>query len=348
MHDADAALIRSVEEPLVDTGEDQPALRRRPAGADGLRVVLAGAHALRAMLGPGPRPSFAWLRVRTERACELSRAGRYEELTEVLADLLPGLESAVRADPDARQADVCELLAVAYQSCSAALARMNEPDAAWIAADRAMAAAERAGNLLLMAAGSQRLASVFLGAGHYALAEETARTTVAALQELAGLGDPDAVALCGSLTLLRAVIAARTGRAAAAYDQLASARRLADQLGPDQVAQAEFGPDYVTLYEIAVSVDLGDAGHALRVAASAPPAELPPSHRARMLVDVARAFALREQVDDAADALDRAEAVCAAYVRDSDRARQLVRDLLALRPPGPPGLGRLAARMGVG
>jgi hypothetical protein len=348
MHDADAALTRSVEERLVNTGEDQHVLRRRPAGADGLRVVLAGAHSLRAMLGPAPPPSFAWLRVRTEWACELSRTGRYAELAEVLADLLPGLESAVRADPESRHPEVYELLAVAYQSCSAALARMNEPDAAWIAADRAMAAAERAGNLLLVAAGSQRLAAVFLGARHYALAEETARTTVAALQELAELGDPDAVALCGSLTLLRAVIAARTGRAAAAYHQLASARRLAARLCPEQVAQAEFGPDYVILYEIAVSVDLGDAGHALRVAGAAPPAGLPPSHRARMLVDVARAFALREQVDEAADALDRAEAACAAYVRDSDRARQLVRDLLALRPPGPPALGRLAARLGVG
>lgn len=169
--------------------------------------------------------------------------------------------------------------AVAYQSCSAALARMDEPDAAWIAADRAMAAAERAGNLLLVAAGAQRLASVFLGARHYSLAEETARTTVDALQELAGIGDPDAVALCGGLTLLRAVIAARTGRSAAAYRQLAYARRLAGQLCPERVAADEFGPDYVTLYEIAVSVDLGDAGHALRVAAAAEPTGLPPGHR---------------------------------------------------------------------
>ena len=320
----------------------------RPAGADGLRVVLAGTHSLRAMLGQPQPPSFAWLRARTDWACELSRTGRYAELTEVLADLLPSLEAAVRTGPEARHPDAYELMAVAYQSCSAALARMDEPDAAWIAADRAMAAAERAGNLLLVAAGAQRLASVFLGARHYSLAEETARTTVDALQELAGIGDPDAVALCGGLTLLRAVIAARTGRAAAAYRQLAYARRLAGQLCPERVAADEFGPDYVTLYEIAVSVDLGDAGHALRVAASADPTGLPPGHRARMLVDVARAFAIREQVGDAADALVRAESVCAAYTLDSDRARQLVRDLLALGQPVPAGFGRLAARMGVG
>jgi hypothetical protein len=332
----------------VNTQEYQHVLGPRPAGADGLRVVLAGTHSLRAMLSQPQPPSFAWLRVRTDWACELSRAGRYAELTEVLADLLPSLEAAVRTGPEAQHPDAYELLAVAYQSCSAALARMDEPDAAWIAADRAMAAAERAGNLLLVAAGAQRLASVFLSARHYSLAEETARTTVDALQELAGIGDPDAVALCGGLTLLRAVIAARTGRSAAAYRQLAYARRLAGQLCPERVAADEFGPDYVTLYEIAVSVDLGDAGHALRVAAAAEPTGLPPGHRARMLVDVARAFAIRGQVGDAADALVRAESVCAAYTLDSDRARQLVRDLLALDQPVPAGLGHLAARMGVG
>jgi hypothetical protein len=332
----------------VNTQESQHVLGPRPAGADGLRVVLAGAHALSALLGQAPPPSFAWLKVRTEWACELSRTGRYDELTDVLADLLPSLEAAVRSGPPSRQPDAYELMAVAYQSCSAALARLGEPDSAWIAADRAMAAAERAGNLLLVAAGAQRLASVFLGARHYWLAEETARTTVAALQELAGIGDPDAVALCGGLTLLRAVIAARTGRADAAYRQLACARRLAVQLCPERIATDEFGPDYVTLYEIAVSVDLGDAGHALRVAAAAEPAGLPPGHRARMLVDVARAFAIREQVSDAADALVRAESVCAAYTLDSDRARQVVRDLLARGRPVPAALGRLAARMGVG
>jgi hypothetical protein len=317
----------------------------RPAGAEGLRVVLAGAHSLCAMLGDQPAPSFAWLRARTDRACALSRAGRYGDLTDLLAGLLPGLEAAVRKFPEAEQGDVYELMAVAYQACSAALARLGEPEAAWIAADRAMVAAERAGNLLLMAASAHRLASVFLSARRYALAEETARTTIAALQGLAALGDPDAVALCGGLTLLRAVVAARAGRQGAAYGQLARARHLARQLGPQRASGApEFGPDYVALYEIAVSVDLGDAGHALRVAAAVDTAGLSAARQARMLIDVARAYTLRQQIDEAVDALMRVESIGAGFLRDSDRARQVVADLLALDAPVPTELTDLAAR----
>lgn len=318
-----------------------------PADAEGLRVILAGAHSLCAMLGEQQAPSFAWLRARTDQACALARGGRYGDLTGLLADLLPGLEAAVREYPEAEQADVYELMAVAYQSCSAALARLGETEAAWIAADRAMAAAERAGNLLLVAAGAHRLASVFLSAQQYALAEETARTTIAALQGLAGIGDPEAVALCGGLTLLRAVVAARTGRQATAYGQLARARHLAAQLCPRRASGApEFGPEYVALYEIAVSVDLGDAGHALRVASRADTTGLSPGRRARMLIDVARAFALRQQVDEAAGALAKAEAIGAGYVRDSDRARQVIRDLLAMGGCPPAALADLAARLG--
>jgi transcriptional regulator with XRE-family HTH domain len=350
----------ALELPLTELTAGRPAAGRPdaasrdggapgPADAEGLRVVLAGAHSLYAMLGNQPAPSFAWLRAQTDRACALSRAARYGDLTDLLAGLLPGLEAAVRKFPAAEQGDVYELMAVAYQACSAALARLGEPEAAWIAADRAMVAAERAGNLLLMAASAHRLASVFLSARRYGLAEETARTTIAALQGLAALGDPDAVALCGGLTLLRAVVAARAGRQSAAYGQLARARHLARQLGPQRASCApEFGPDYVALYEIAVSVDLGDAGHALRVAATVDTAGLSAARQARMLIDVARAYTLRQQIDEALDALMRVESIGAGFLRDSDRARQVVADLLALDAPVPAELADLAPRQGGG
>jgi transcriptional regulator with XRE-family HTH domain len=345
-------LADALELPLSELAADVPAGvggLTHPAAADALRAVLAGAHSLCAMLGECTAPPVAELRARTEQACALAQGERYGQLAEVLAELLPGLEAAARIAPLSLQPDVHELTAISYQACAAALAKLSEPMASWVAADRAMAAAEKAGNLLLAAAGAHRLASVFLDARQYRLAEETARTALTALHTLAELGDCDAVSLCGGLTLQRAVVAARTRHPSAAFGHLAKARQLASQLGGEQAdGLPEFGPEYVALYEIAVSVDLGDAGHALRVAASVNAATLPPGRHARMLIDVARAYALRRQVDAATNALLRAEVLGPCRIRDWDLACQVIRELLTMRDPAPIALVCLAARMGDG
>src|ERR1019366_1739278 len=106
--------------------------------------------------------------------------------------LVPALETAVRALPEIQRAEVFELMAATYQACSAALAKLGEPDAAWIAADRAMAAAERAGNPMLVAAGAFRLVFVSTPARHYDQGEETARTTADALRPMADKGNHQA------------------------------------------------------------------------------------------------------------------------------------------------------------
>src|SRR5260370_42090 len=102
----------------------------------------------------------------------------------------------------------------------------GEPEGAWLAADRAMAASERAGNPLLVAAGAFRLVFVFITARHYGQAEETARTAAEALWPLADQGDPQAMSLWGGLTLQRAVVAARINDPDAAYDQLERAKQI--------------------------------------------------------------------------------------------------------------------------
>jgi hypothetical protein len=343
-------LGRALELPLSELATTVPADAselRRSSAADGLRLLLAGAHSLSAMLGESYAPSVGSLRATTERACALAMAGEYDQLTAVLAELLPGLEAAVRTVPAGLRSDAYELTAMAYQACSAALMKLDEPLAAWVAADRAMAAAEKAGNLLLAAGSQYRLAEVFLDCREYALADEMARSSMIALRGLAEVGDPDALSLCGGLTLLRAAVAARTRRPAAAYGHVARARLLASRLGTQRAkAMPEFGAQYVALYEIGVSVDLGDAGHALRAAACLDAANLPPGRLARMLIDVARAFALSEQVDKATAALKRAMELGPCQVRDHDRACQVIGELLTIRTPPPRALIALAKRAG--
>jgi tetratricopeptide (TPR) repeat protein len=343
-------LADALDLPISELAADAPAevgSQARPAAADALRAVLAGAHSLCAMLGESSAPPEADLQDATEQACALAQAESYDQLARVLAVSLPGLEAAVRIAPDSQRSDLHELIALSYQACAAALAKLGDPMASWIAADRAMAAAEQAGNLLLAAAGSYRLASVLLDAREYRLAEESARTALVALRTLAEIGDSEAVSLCGGLTLLRAVAAAKTNHPSAAFRHLARARQLACLLGGTRAnGLPEFSPQCVALHEIAVSVDLGDAGHALRVAATLDVSALSPGRHARMLIDVARAHALRQQVDEATRALLQAEILGPGRLRDRDRARQVIRELLAMRQPVPLALAQLASRMG--
>ena len=338
--------------PLAELAAEAPvvaAVTEEPPGAGGLRLVLSGAHALRAMLDGRHAPAVRTLRTRTRKAWELTHAGRYTELTELLGSLVPDLETAARSVPDGKKAEVFELLAATYQACSAGLAEIGEPDAAWIAADRAMAAAERAGNAMLVAAGAFRLVFVFIAARHYDQAEETARTAAAALWSKADQGDPQAVSLWGGLTLQRAVTAARTNNADTAYSELEQAREIAGRLGDGHNEfNTEFGPTNVRLYEIAVAVELGDAGRALRAAATVDTSGLSAERQARTLLDVARAHAQRRQISEAVAALTQAESITQELVQGHDLARQIVSDLLTMQDPPSRELRELAERMTAG
>lgn len=345
------SVAAALDVPLAELAAEAPvvaAVTEEPPGAGGLRLVLSGAFALRAMLDGRRSPALSTLRSRTRKSWELTHAGRYTELTELLSGLVPDLEMASRSAAEGQRAEVAELLATAYQACSAALAKIGETDTAWIAADRAMAAAERAGNPMLVAAGAFRLVFVFINARHFGQAEETARTAAEALQSLADQGDQQAMSLWGGLTLQRAVIAAHINDADLAYDQLERANQVAAQLGEGHNEyNTEFGPANVRLYEIAVAVELGDAGRALRAAAEVDTDGLSAERRARMLIDVARAHAQRRQGDEAVAALLQAEAITPEQVRSHALVRQLVSDLLTTQESPTPELRDLAQRLTV-
>ncbi|WP_055482550.1 helix-turn-helix domain-containing protein [Sphaerimonospora mesophila] len=343
-------VAEALDVPLSELAAEAPVVAatvEEIPGTAGLRLVLSGAHSLRAMLHAAPVPPTAEVRPRVDRAWELTHESRYVELADLLRGLVPALETAVRSAPPERRAELFELLAMTYQACSAALAKLGEPEAAWIAADRAIVAAERAGDPLMMAAGAFRLGLVFLGARHFDQVEETARTACEALWFLADQGKPEAMSLWGGLTLQRAVAASRLNAADTAYQHLARAREIAERLGDGRNDyNTEFGPVNVLLHEVAVAVELGDAGHALRVGAAADTSTLSPERRARLHVDLARAHAQRRQVSEAVAALLEAEEITPEQIRNHRIPRQLVSDLLTMQDPPSPELRELADRVG--
>ena len=343
------ALAAALDVPLAELAAEAPivaAVTEESPGASGLRLVLSGAYALRAMMDGHRAPAVSTLRTRSRKAWDLAHAGRYADLADLLRGLVPDLETAARAVLQDRRAEVFELMAATYQACSAALAKLGEPEAAWIAADRAMAAAERAGNPLLVAAGAFRLVFVFISARHHDQAEETARTAAEALWTMADGGDPQAMSLWGGLTLQRAVVAARINDPDTAYDQLERAKQMAGRLGEGRNDfNTEFGPANVGLQEVAIAVDLGDAGRALRAAAAVDTSGLSAERQARLLIEMARAHAQRRQADEAVSTLLRAEQITPELVRGHILVRQLVTDLLTMQDPPGAELRDLARRL---
>ncbi|MGW4887214.1 helix-turn-helix domain-containing protein [Streptomyces murinus] len=336
----------AAEAPLMATATEDAS-----SEADRLRLLLSAPHALKALVGrerDGAPVDVPALRTEIERAWALAHQGAYADLTELLETLVPRLESAARATTGAEQADIFRLLAGTYQAFGAALANMAEPEAAWVAIDRAVAAAERAGDPLLMAAGAFRLSIVFLGARHFEQAAGVSGSAAEALVPLEGAEQIEAAALRGALTLQRALAAARLNLADDAYAYLRTAHDLAERVGEGRNDyNTEFGPANVAVHEVSVAVGLGDAGMALRAAQKADVSVLSEERQARFHLDVARAHAQRRQVDDAVSALSEAKDLSPQLVNTLPSVKQLVADLLLMSQPPSEGLRRLAAEFGV-
>lgn len=276
------------------------------------------------------------------RAWEFAHGSQYDDLSHLLTTLIPELEYAVRKTSGVDQQRACIAKAKAYQAAAAVLSKVGETAAAWVAVDRSIAAAEEADDPLLMAEGAFRLAIMFQSARRFDLAKRTAETAANALSRLVDAAEPEAVALRGALYLQLAVASARVNEGEQAYDYLSQARQAAEWLGVDRNDyNTEFGPTNVLLHEVNVAVELGDAGHALRVAAKADIGRLSPERRARLLIDVARAYSQRRQPDQVARALREADSIAPEQVRTHPLVRELLNDALRVDDGNTPDLQHL-------
>jgi len=303
---------------------------------EGLRMALTGHPALQVLFEAGEAAQAIDVDALSEgvdRAWALAHASQFSELTETLKELLPRLETAGRQAPEDQQNRVHRLRARTYQAVAAAFARQGEADAAWVAADRALTAAEQSGNTLEVIAGHFRMAHAFLGLRRYEQAERVAQAAIGALRSRIECKDcrPEELSLYGAMHLVLAVIAAREGARATARARIDEARKIADHLGEDRNDfNTEFGPTNVRIHAVSVAVDLGDAGEALELAEEVDPSGLSPERQARFLLDVARAHTQRQHIGEAVATLTRAEELAPEMVHGHPQARKTIRDLIQL------------------
>ncbi|MET9725437.1 helix-turn-helix domain-containing protein [Streptomyces zaomyceticus] len=304
---------------------------------DEARTLISGHPAIGTLLGAlhsAPGRPLSELSADVDELWELTHAGSYADVTTRLTELLPALEQTVRSVGEEERAEAYLLLARMYQAMASAFQRQDAADAAWVAADRAIWAAELSGEPLHVCAGVFRMVHAFVRMRKLDQAEHAARTALRALEEADGQEqlEPEGLSVLGSLHLALALVYARARDRSGARAELEAARQVAARIGEDRNDfNLEFGPTNVEIQAVSTAVELGDAGEALDIGASLDAASLSPERQGRLFMDLGRAHAQRRQVGEALDCLLRAERLNPDMVREHHASRAAIKELVLLQ-----------------
>ncbi|MEU7607737.1 helix-turn-helix domain-containing protein [Micromonospora sp. NPDC049204] len=348
-------------DPEVLLGQQPSTPAGTPDGVDDIRAALARYDVPQA---PAQTPEelrrqigYAWLSY---------QHAHYGQLVRVL----PGLLDAVQG---ARSAEV---LVPAYRITSSLLVKLGEADLAWLAADRAMAAA--GDNQILAATATIAVAQALRASNRDHLALTAALTAAnRILPSLPGLGDQEVCGTVGDQTARKPLDHEGVGRgwsaaewavggtllvqaalAAAGCGDHHRAGELTDRAagvaahlrGYDDQHRTGFAPVVVEVARVVLAAQRGDAEEALRRHSAVVRREawrrLPAEYRGAYLVDVARAYLQVGDLRGAARALVDADSVAPAEVRCRPLARTVIADV-ARAQPAPAGVARLATLVGL-
>ncbi|MPZ67856.1 MAG: helix-turn-helix domain-containing protein [Pseudonocardiaceae bacterium] len=309
-----------------DQNDDVPAIRD----------ALMAPHRLSRVLFVGPSPHELPDVQRTADLAEAVwaqyQAGRVGRSVAALPDLIRAAQ-ALEAGEGAERAGAWATSARIHHLAGTTLSKIGEADLAWIAAERAMGAADRADDLLVLASAARAGTHALLAIGRYDDALQLGATATSWLTSRIALSDPAALSLLGMLNLRMAVAAARRQDRGVRNDLLRKARSAAEQLGEDANHwQTAFGPTNVLLHDLSTALDLGDVSYVIAHGADVTAENLPAERRISHQIDLARAYSFVAQDSEAVDALLRAERDAPQLVHHSPLVRETVRDIQRRSP----------------
>ncbi|GIJ25722.1 transcriptional regulator [Micromonospora qiuiae] len=268
---------------------------------------------------------------------------RYPQVVELLPSLLCEVQRAYAREPVAGRVAVVE----AYRVTAALLVKLDEADLAWLAADRAMAAA--ADDRVLMACAAVQLGQVLRSSTQ-------ARSVLLAAAYRIAPPDLDAaeageLSLCGALLVQAGLVAARSGDERVSGDLLDEAAEMATRVGDGfDLHRTAFGPTAVELARVTAAVEWGDGPAAVARHRQAIRRggwrSLPVEHRAAHLVDVARAYLQAADPANAARVLLNAERLAPYEVRRRPAGRDVLAQV-ARDPKAPAMIAELALSLGL-
>jgi transcriptional regulator with XRE-family HTH domain len=313
----------------------QPVLMEDDADQDDVPRVrdalMAPRRLSRVLYGAAPTVE----NVDTGRAAELVEFGwsDYQRgLVGRVVATLPGLietaqqleDAAPHASNDAR---ACwSVSARTHHLAATTLSKIGEADLAWIAAERAMQAADQADDPLVLASAARAGTHALLAVGRFDDALNLGNTAAEWLGPRVAESDPNALSLYGMLHLRTAVAAARHQDRQTAGELLGRATRAANQLGEDaNYWQTGFGPTNVELHRLSAALDLGDVAYVVDRGPGVAVDHMPTERGVSHLIDLARALSLVARDDEALDHLLTAERAAPTLVRHNPIVRETVK-----------------------
>ena len=249
---------------------------------------------------------------------------------------LPALIASAQALEDGSTSSSRDGWAVSariHHLAASTMSKIGEADLAWIAAERAMQAADQSDDPLVLASAARSGTHALLSVGRYDDAMQLGQTAAAWLAGQVKNGDEEALSLLGMLFLRSAVAAARQQDRGETRGLLGRAKSAAERLGRDvNYWQTGFGPTNVRLHELSTALDLGDVAEVVEHGPSVAVEDLPVERAATHQIDLARALSYVARDEDAMTTLLDAERKAPQLVRHSAAVRETVRTMYRRTP----------------
>lgn len=260
-------------------------------------------------------------------------SANYAALARSLINLLK-LGPAVEEESEERdRPKAANLLSQVYQIASSVLRKLGEPQLAWLAADRAISAAQRGDDPLLIGTATTRVANALRSLGRSRAALDlNIQVAQRILTQAGGNPSPAVYSVHGALLLQGSMAAAHCGDLPTARELLRSADQIAAVVGEGQNHYwTSFGPTNVALHRAAAAVELGEGRMAINTHVSIDPESfqrLVPERRAHHYLDVARGYNQVGNLPEAGRLLVEASRIAPLEIRCRPIAHQVISDVL--------------------
>ncbi len=281
-------------------------------------------------------------------AFDTYQQSRFTAAASRIATLLADAHLAVRECAAADQARVSRVLALSYQAAASVLTKVGQSDIAWIAAERGFNAAKASASPPVRASLLRSVAFALHSTGRFEPAMDLVESGAGYLQDETA-GDDAALSVYGTLLLVGSMAAARFGDGSRTAGYLQEADSAAQRLGTDSNhLWTAFGPTNVAIHRVNTAMELGDVQTALDSGLSLNTDKVPAERQVRYLLDIARAYSLTGNRDEALRTTLTAERIAPEQVRQHYLTRRIVLTLMQSTPRKPTiELERLADRVRV-